>query len=137
MKKFSKIFENKSFLGYSKSSIISDFSNKLNLNSSEIDVNLIYVYKTNVASEIITDEFNNKDVEDRIFSPMFVIKVYLGDIPNPSDFHEVNGDQSNNWSDESINFDLVYDEFTKLSNCLNEYKKTFLFLLKGVKLYMG
>lgn len=107
---------------------------KRHLNPSFIDVTVLYVLKDgdNKSSDVINDvkEVEQYQLEDKIFSPMFYIDMVLGDVPVESNYHEENSEQSNNWSGESIKFDLIKSEFDKLSSFLEVYKDDFFISLE-------
>ena len=132
MKKFSKITENKQFLGWSKERILNEF--KTGLDPVEVLMDVIYVSKEKDGSIA----WNNKvdkhtgltDIEqhhgeDILFSPMFLIMLKLGKYPPTSDFHEVDGVQVDNWVAESIKSDFLFDVIRKLEQFLESYKNDF------------
>jgi hypothetical protein len=125
MKKFSKLTENIQFLGYSKDRILNEF--KSHLNPEYINIDMIYISKGVDCSDVINDigEIERYHLQDAIFSPMFYIDLILGTIPKQQDHHEINGLQVDNWVDESIKFDLISNEFIKLSSFLEKYKNDF------------
>lgn len=123
MKKFSKITESNKFLGYSEDVILNEFKN--HLNPKFIQVTTLYVTRSSQESEIVDDVGSVKIWEDKIFAPMFYIDLVLGDVSAESNFHETDSRQVDNWANESIKFDLIKDEFDKLSNFLEGYKEDF------------
>lgn len=125
MKKFTKITESKQFLGYSKDMIREEF--KTHLNPKFIEVSMLYISLSKDGSDVISDpeEIEQHKLEDKIFAPMFFIDLVLGELPDHVDFHEIDSKQVDNWSDESIKFDLIKAEFDKLSNHLEGYKDDF------------
>jgi hypothetical protein len=124
VKKFSKITESKEFLGYSKEKLKSEFDT--HLSSRETGIDLIYVSKGRDGTDVFNDvdEFEESD-KDNLFSPMFLINLNLGEIPPSNTHHEINGIHPGNWVDESIKFDLIRNEFDKLSSFLKEYEDDF------------
>lgn len=128
MKKFTKITENKQFLGYSKEMIFNEF--KSHLNPTLLDITLLYISLDKDGSEVFNFEGSESDrnspgLEDKLFYPMFLIDMNLGRLPNSENFHEIDNKQVDNWVDETIKFDLIRDEFNKLSNFLDGYKEYF------------
>ena len=125
MKKFTKITENKQFLGYSKDGIFDEF--KSHLDPKYLNIDMLYVSIGKDGSDIITDtaEINKHNLEDKIFAPMFYIDLVLGVVPEDQNHHEIDGVQVDNWVDESIKFELISNEFIKLSSFLERYKDDF------------
>lgn len=128
MKKFSKITESKEYLGWSSDKIKHDF--KLLLNPISINITELFVYKDGDQSGSLVAQTEDFDkgfprCEEFIYAPMFFIELSLGEIPGYREDHEINGEQVDNWSSESIRFDIVKDIFVKLSDVLETYKDDF------------
>lgn len=124
MKKFSKITESKQFLGWSKEKLENEFKQ---LSPAELVIDILYVYKSGNDSECVggMEEIEEYSLQDKIFAPMFFISISLGNVPTKSYSHEINGNQTDNWSDETIKFDLIKDEFIKVSDFLDKYREDF------------
>jgi len=132
VKKFSKITENKQFFDWSKERLFNEF--KSGLNPIEMQIELMYVSKDDDCStcwnQIVDKNTGLTDIErfngeDKLFSPMFMIVLVLGQYPTANDFHQVNDVQVDNWTDESIKIDLLFNEIKKLDNFLEKYKNDF------------
>lgn len=125
MKKFTKITENKQFLGYSKDGIFNEF--KSHLNPQYLNIDVLYVSKDTDGSDVMTDieEVEKYSLHDRIFAPMFYIDLVLGVVPKEQNHHEIDNVQVDNWVGESIKFELISNEFIKLSSFLERYKDDF------------
>lgn len=119
MRKFSKITESKQFLGWSKERLLNEFSQ---LNPTLISIDTMYVYKEGDVSECVQHigDIEKYHLQDKIFAPMFFVYVSLGIIPEQSNSHE-----SDNWAHESVKFDLIKDEFLKLTSFLDRFREDF------------
>ena len=133
MKKFSKITENKQFLGWSKKRIENEFIN--GLNPQELEIHELYVCKNvneNNTSEVVDiSNIPEYHLEDCLFSPMFLVSLSLGNIPEKSFHHEIDNHQVDNWAGESIKFEMVREQFDKFANFLDKFKEDFYISLES------
>lgn len=128
MKKFSKITESAEFLGWSKDRLTKEFKE---LDPIYLDIDTLYIHNGG-GSLSSSDVYSADDIErmgdqkkDFIYAPFFLIDMVLGRFPKDSDVHEKDNILVDNWVDESIKFDIVKEQFDKLSNFVDQYRDDF------------